>query len=144
MSLLPDLQLQKVRKRKKYFLIPDGKSDKKYCPEGLAGMYKGILYLPQSNREIVFINPLLYTGIIPLILISFSQFTLANHPYQMSNKCLEALPTLPHTQVHHSLSWLFPSNNISQFFLLLVSAFTFFTSYITQRCFSLKIIHHSC
>lgn len=103
MSLLPNLQFERVRKRKKYFLIPDGRSNKKYCPESLAGMYKGILYLSQSNRNIVLINPLLYTGIIPLILISFSQFTLANHLYQMFNKWLEALPTLPHTQVHHSL-----------------------------------------
>lgn len=100
----PDLRFERIRKSKKYFLDSDGRSDKKYCPEGLAGMYKGILYLSQSNGNIVLINPELYIGIIPLILISFSQFTLANHPYQMFNKCLEALPALPHTQVHHTLS----------------------------------------
>lgn len=53
MSLLPELPFE----REKISLIVDGKSDRKYWPEGFAGMYKGILDLSQSNRHIVLTNP---------------------------------------------------------------------------------------
>lgn len=126
MSLLPNLQFESLRKRNKNFPYPRWTVWQEILSWRFSWDMQGYLYLCPSKRNIVLINPLLYTGIIPLILISFSQFTLANHPYQMFNKCLEALPTLPYTQVQHFLSWLFLSNNISCFLLLLISAFTFF------------------
>jgi len=53
-SLLPELQFERGRKRRKKKkkrkkIVLDVKSDRKYCPKGFAGMYKGIFDLSQSN-----------------------------------------------------------------------------------------------
>lgn len=79
-------------------IILDGKSDIEYCLEGFSGMDKSILDVSQSDRDIVITNYRSSAAMhwhFSIDLISLYQLTLANYPYQMLNKCLEALPTLP-------------------------------------------------
>lgn len=56
MTLLTEMQFERENKEEKS-LILNRKSDRGYCPEGFAGMYKGILNLSQSNRDMVLTNP---------------------------------------------------------------------------------------